>query len=51
MFQYLLILLAGLAVLGGPSLESLASTGISMDYLVAFGVALMLKPWLQGHFD
>jgi hypothetical protein len=51
MFQYLLILLAGLAVIGGPSLESLASIGASMDYVVAFGVALLLKPWLQGHFE
>ncbi len=51
MFQYLLILLAGLAVFEFPSLESLASTGMSMDYLVALGVALMLKPWLKGHFD
>ncbi len=51
MFQYLLILLAGLAVIGGPSLASVASTGPSMDYVVAFGVALLLKPWLAGHFE
>lgn len=50
MFQYLLILLAGLVVIGGPSLTSLASVGPSMDYLVAFGVALLFKPWLESHF-
>ncbi len=51
MFQYLLILLAGLAVIGVPSMESLASIGDSMYYLVAFGIALLLKPWLQTHFN
>ncbi len=51
MLQYLLILMAALTVVGGPSLESLASAGPMMDYVVAVGVALMLKPWLQGHFE
>jgi hypothetical protein len=51
MFQYLLILVAGLAVLGAPSLESLASIGASMDYVVAIGVALLFTPWLRGHFE
>lgn len=50
MFQYLLILLAGLAVIGEPALSSLASLGSSMDYVVAFGVALLLKPWLERQF-
>jgi len=51
MFHLLLILVAGIAILGAPSLESLASIGASMDYAVAFGVALLLRPWLKGHFD
>ncbi len=51
MFQYILILFAVLAVAGVASLESLASVGPALDYLVAFGVALMLKPWLQGHLE
>ena len=51
MFQYTLILFAVLAVIGVPSMESLASVGPAMDYVVALGVALLLKPWLEGHFD
>jgi hypothetical protein len=51
MFQYILILLAALAVIGIPSLDSLVSAGPAMDYVVAFGVALLLKPWLQGHLE
>ena len=51
MFHYLLVLVAGLAVIGAPSMESLASIGGSMDYVVAFGVALLLKPSLQGQFE
>jgi hypothetical protein len=51
MLQYILIALAALAVLGGPSLESLASSGPMMDYVIAAGIALMLKPWLEGHFE
>ena len=51
MFQYILILFAVLVVLGVPSMESLANAGPAMDYVVAFGVALMLKPWLQGHLE
>ena len=51
MFHYLLIALAGLAIVGGPSIESLAAVGPTMDYVVAFGVALLLKPWLEGHLE
>ena len=51
MFKYMLILLAVLAVVGVPSLESLASTGPAMDYVVAFAVALLLKPWLESHLE
>ena len=51
MYQYLLILFAVLAVVGVPSLESMASAGPAMDYVVAFGVALLLKPWLESHLE
>jgi hypothetical protein len=51
MVQYILIGLATLAVVNGQSLESLAPSGQMVDYLVAIGVALLLKPWLQGHFE
>ncbi len=51
MYQYLLILLAVLAVVGVPTLESLASAGPALDYVVAFTVALMLKPWLESHLE
>ncbi|MGD8671904.1 MAG: hypothetical protein PVF07_02600 [Thiogranum sp.] len=51
MVNYLLIGLAALAVVNGPSLESMAASGASMDYVVAVVVALMLKPWLQGHLE
>ena len=51
MFRYLLILFAVLAVVGLPSLESLATAGPAMDYVMAFGIALMLKPWLAGHLE
>ena len=51
MFQYLLILFAVLVVVGVPSLESLVATGPALDYVVAFGVALLLKPWLEGHLE
>ena len=51
MFQYLLVLLAVLTVIGGPAVESLAAMGPTMDYVVAFGVALMLKPWLETHLE
>ena len=51
MFQYLLILFAVLVVVGVPSFESLVSAGPTMDYLSAFGVALLLKPWLEGHLE
>ena len=51
MFQYILILLAVLAVAGVPSLESLAPAGPALDYVVAFGAALLLKPWLEGHLE
>ncbi len=51
MYQYVLILFAVMAVFGVPSLQSLVSTGPAMDYVVAFGVALLLKPWLEGHLE
>jgi len=51
MFQYILILFAVLAVVGVASLESLVSAGPAMEYVVAFGVALLLKPWLESHFE
>ena len=51
MFKYLLILLAVLAVVGIPSMESLASTGPAMDYVVALAIALLLKPWLESHLE
>jgi hypothetical protein len=51
MFQYLMVLFAVITVVGAPSLESLATAGPMMDYLIAAGIALMLKPWLQGHFE
>jgi len=51
MFQYILMLVAGLAVISAPSLESLASIGSAMDYLVALGVALLFAPWLRGHME
>lgn len=51
MLQYILLVIAAVTVLAGPSLESLASAGQSMDYVVALGVALMLKPWLSGHLE
>lgn len=51
MLHYILVLFAVLAVFGNPMLESLTSTGASMDYLVAFGIALLLKPWLETHLE
>jgi len=51
MLQYILLVIAAVTVISGPALESLASTGPSMDYVVAIGVALMLKPWLSGHIE
>ena len=51
MVQYICIGLAALAVVNGPSLEALAPSGPLVDYMVAIGVALLLKPWLQGHFE
>jgi len=51
MFKYILLGLAALTVWNGALLESLVSSGSMMDYLLAGGVALMLSPWLQGHFD
>lgn len=51
MLQYILIVIAAVTVLAGPALETLVNAGPSMDYIVAAGVALMLKPWLSGHFD
>ncbi len=51
MLQYILLVIAAVTVVAGPALESLASTGPTMDYVVALGVALMLKPWLSSHFE
>jgi hypothetical protein len=51
MLQYLLVLFAVLAVFGNPALESLTSVGPVMDYVVAFGIALLLKPWLETHLE
>lgn len=51
MFQYLLLGLAALTVLNGALLESLTFSGSIMDYVLAISVALMVKPWLQGHFE
>jgi len=51
MLQYILLVIAAMTVAFGPVLESMASAGPTMDYVVAFGVALMLKPWLSGHFE
>lgn len=51
MFPYILIGLAALTVLNGSLLESLASSGALTDYALAIAVALMLKPWLRGHFE
>lgn len=51
MFQYTLILFALLAVVGLPWLESLVSVGPALDYVVAFGIALLFKPWLEGHLE
>jgi len=48
MLHYLLALLAVLLVVGGPLLESLTTIGPNIDYLVASGVALLLKPWLEN---
>jgi len=50
MLQYILLVIAAVTVIAGPGLESLASVGPMMDYVVAFAVALMLKPWLSDHF-
>ena len=51
MFNYLLVLLAVIAVIGQPALEAIATAGPVFDYLAAFGIALMLKPWLEYHLD
>jgi hypothetical protein len=51
MLQYILILVAAMAAVGGPAMDALTSAGPAMDYVVAFGIALMLKPWLEGHFE
>jgi hypothetical protein len=51
MYQYILLGLAALAVLNGALLESLASSGGILEYLMAVAVALLLVPWLRGHFD
>ncbi|GEM_PF-1198253 len=50
MLKYLLALTAVLLVVGQPVIESLTTTGRGMDYLLAFGVALLLKPLLENQF-
>jgi hypothetical protein len=40
-----------MAVIGEPVLETLAFGGAAMEYMVAFGVALLLKPWLETHLE
>lgn len=51
MLRYILVLFAVLMAAGEPSMESLTSMGPAMDYVVAFGIAVMLKPWLEAQFD
>jgi len=51
MFQYTLALCAVMAVIGEPVLEKLTFSGAATEYMVAFGVALLLKPWLETHLD
>lgn len=51
MLRYILVLSAVLMAVGEPLMESLTSMGPAMDYVVAFGIALMLKPWLEAQFD
>ena len=51
MLQYILMLCAVMAVIGEPLLEKLAFGGPATDYMVAFGVALLLKPWLENHLE
>lgn len=51
MLHYILVLFAVVAVAGSPALESLAAAGPAMDYVLAFGIALLLKPWLETHLE
>lgn len=51
MFQYILVIVSVFAILGVPSMESMFAGGPVMEYLIAFGVALMLMPWLKGQFE
>ena len=51
MLQYGLMLCAVVVVIGEPVLEKLAFGGPAMDYMVAFAVALLLKPWLETHLE
>ncbi len=51
MFQYLLLGLAAVTVMNVSWLESLAASDRVVDYVVAIAVALMLKPWLEAHFE
>lgn len=50
MLHYLLALLAILVMLGEPLSGSLSALGSNGDYLIAFGIAMMLKPWLERQF-
>lgn len=50
MFKTLLILLGIMVIIGQPSmLELIAAAFTHVEYLVAGGVALLLKPWLEYH--
>jgi hypothetical protein len=51
MLYCLLILLAALLLLGKPVMESLVTTGSSMEYMVAICVAMLLKPWSDDQFS
>lgn len=51
MLQYILALCAVMVVMGEPVLEKLAFSGPAMDYTIAMGVALLLKPWLETHLE
>jgi len=40
-----------MVVMGEPVLDKLAFNGPATDYMVAMGVALLLKPWLETHLE
>ena len=51
MLHYSFIVVGVLALVGQPVLEALATAGPAMDYAVALGVAVLLKPWLATHLE